>query len=50
MENIITNNDDLLKVLDELFDMKRNQKVFWDDLYADKFLNIPFFTNKPAKH
>lgn len=44
---MITNNDDLLKVLDELFDMKRNQKVFWDDLYADKYLNIPIFTNKP---
>lgn len=43
---MITNND-VLTVLDELFDMKRNQKVFWDDLYADKYLNIPIFTNKP---
>ncbi|WP_275583311.1 hypothetical protein [Mammaliicoccus sp. H-M32] len=30
-----TNNDDLLKVVDDLFDQKRKQNEFWNQLYAD---------------
>lgn len=44
---MITNNEDLLTVLDDLFEQNRKQNEFWDQLYSDKTKDIPIFTHKP---